>query len=332
MELRYPYLIIIGLIIITFVLFLFKKKHHQFNGGIKLANTQYLKNSLYYKKILKRYKFMMIFIKVSCWIAILTSLYLIARPTVTKTSVDEKYNRDIILCMDVSTSVNNLNYQLVDNLKEIVKKLKGERFGISIFNTSSVTLVPLTEDYDYVTSVLDQIKKSIDAYNNDIDGDNFFYNFNYLFSGTLENNETRGSSLIGDGLASCIYNFSSKDDERTKIIIFSTDNDLAGTPLLTLDEATTLGKRKNVIIYGIGPKYGIVDKENFKTSIEKTGGFFYDSDVYDVSEIVRNIEKQSKSIIRNKVIKTKIDNPLMPFILLILSSSVMVILNKKVII
>ncbi len=31
--------------------------------------------------------------------------------------------------MDVSTSVNELNKELVKNLKETVKELKGERFG-----------------------------------------------------------------------------------------------------------------------------------------------------------------------------------------------------------
>ena len=142
MELRYPYLIPIGLIIIGIVIFFHKKHKQSFNGGIKLANTQYVKKSTYYQKLIHKYHIFLLVLKASCLIAIILSLLLIARPTITKTYIDEKYNRDIILCMDVSLSVNSLNLQLVDNLKKVVQQLKGERFGISIFNTSSVTLVP----------------------------------------------------------------------------------------------------------------------------------------------------------------------------------------------
>ena len=36
--------------------------------------------------------------------------------------------------MDVSASVNELNEEIVKSLKEVVQGLKGERFGITIFN------------------------------------------------------------------------------------------------------------------------------------------------------------------------------------------------------
>ena len=331
MELRYPYLIPIGLIIIGIVIFLNRKRKQNFNGGIKLANTQYIKKSAYYQKLMHKYQIILLVLKTSCLISIVLSLILIARPTTTKTIDEEKYNRDIILCMDVSMSVNSLNLELVDNLKEVVKKLKGERFGISIFNTSSVTLVPLTDDYDYVIDTLDKLKKSIDSIENNHYGDNFLYDYDYLMGGTLEDNETRGSSLIGDGLASCIYSFSSLDDNRTKIIIFSTDNDLAGTPLLTVEEAAKISKKKNVIVYGVAPSSLIKDKENFKNAIESTGGIYFDASSSNVQEIVSNIEKQSKSLMSSKIIKTKIDQPEMPFILLIGSSIMFLVLNKKVV-
>ncbi len=44
--------------------------------------------------------------------------------------------------------------------------------------------------------------------------------------------------MIGDGLAAAgAIDFSDADKERTKVVIFSTDNDIQGTPVATLDEA-----------------------------------------------------------------------------------------------
>lgn len=333
MELRYPIILIFGILFISIVLFFLKKYKSKYKMGIKIANTQYIKNTLFYKKIIKEYRIILLLSKTLCLFSIFLSLILLARPTIIKTNNYDKYNRDIILCMDVSLSVDELNYKLVDNLKDTVKKLKGERFGISIFNTSSVTLVPLTDDYEYVISVLDQIKKSIDLSNNyKIGQDDYFYNSSYIISGTIEGSDLRGSSLIGDGLASCIYNFPNLDEERTRIIIFSTDNDLQGTPLLTLDEASELGKRKNIVVYGIGTKNTISKNQSaFKNTIEKNGGIFYSEESIDVKDIVKNIEQHSKSLMKTQISNVQIDQPEFPFILLTISIILLLILNKKVI-
>ena len=58
----------------------------------------------------------------------------------------------------------------------------------------------------------------------------------YLQAGTLSGAESRGSSIIGDGLASCIPYFGELEEERTRIIIFTTDNDLAGNEIVTIME------------------------------------------------------------------------------------------------
>ena len=69
------------------------------------------------------------------------------------------------------------------SLTETVNNLKGERFGISIFNTTSVLLVPLTDDYDYVLDSLDKIYQSIEAIN-DYDYSSY-YIYDYIIAGTI---------------------------------------------------------------------------------------------------------------------------------------------------
>ena len=82
--------------------------------------------------------------------SIIASLILIARPVKTETVSNGTKKRDIYLNLDVSYSICYLNYDLVDNLEDVVRSLDGDRFGISIYNTSTVLYVPMTDDYDFI--------------------------------------------------------------------------------------------------------------------------------------------------------------------------------------
>lgn len=337
MEIRYPILLLIIPIAIILYLIIYKDKKIEEKTGSKIANTSYLKNTEYYKMLLRKYKILRIVLIISFIIAISSATLLTSRLSKIETSKKNEYKRDIILCMDVSKSVDELNMQLVNNLKKTVNKLKGERFGISIFNTSSVLISPLTDDYDFIINALDEIEKSIKA-NNTYDfssytDSDFFYIRSYIYSGTVEGSETRGSSLIGDGLASCIYKFPKlEEEERTRIVIFSTDNDLAGTPIVTLEKAAQIAKKKNVKVYGIGTTImNEKDKQEFSKAVNITGGKFYTQSSSSVQEIVNDIEKTSKSLIEGNIEKKEQDLPTIPFIILLLSLSIIIITSKKVI-
>ena len=333
MELRYWFVFVIGVLCVVFLFFFkYKRNNYKYNGGKKIANTKYIKRSSYYKKLLKKYKTLTLLCEFVFLIVILISFFLLARPTfVDKVKIDE-YNRDIFLCMDVSFSVNNLNKEIIDSLKDTVNNLKGERFGISIFNTTSVLLVPLTDDYDYVLNVLEQLYDSIVAVNNnDLSS---FYDYNYLISGTQEGSELYGGSLIGDGLVSCINSFSNLDEERSRIVIFSTDNEVpAGSkPIFSLAEAANYSKKNNVVVYGIATKNIYNDnKKSFRDAVELTGGELFEESSSDtVDNIVENIEQASKNLIEGEVETIKTDVPNVSFIILLLFTFILFVLIKKV--
>lgn len=341
MELRYPILAIFLVIAIICYFILVRGKENKYKTGSKIANTWYLKNTDYYKKKIKEYKLVRYLICILFGICGISAVILLARLSKSDTIDNSQYNRDIFLCMDVSTSVNSLNLSLVENLKETVKQLHGERFGVSIFNTSSVTLVPLTDDYDYVNEVLEKLEKSFKDVNDYSDGNYIYYydddtlsSIEYLIAGTNEGYETRGSSLIGDGLASCVYNFTNleEDKDRTRIILFSTDNDLLGEPLVTLDKAAKISKEKKIKVFGIGTtsmKYN--DELEFKQAVEQTGGKFYQNSRQSVSNIVEDIEKTSKSLLKKQVEKRTVDIPQIPFIILLAGITGVIIISKKVV-
>lgn len=339
MELVYPFVIYLGAIITILLLIIKFKKSSPYKDGKKVANTKYIKSIPYYQNVMRKYKILSYLIKGICIINILFALLLSARIATIDTSESPLYNRDIFLCMDVSTSVNELNENLVKSLKDIVNGLKGERFGISIFNSSSVLLVPLTNDYDYVLNTLDTLAKSFnlnnDYFSSEYSSENTLYLRAYILDGTLIGSDDRGSSLIGDGLASCIYGFSDLEENRSRVIIFSTDNDLEGTPLLTTSQAADIAKKKNITIFGIAPETigntNVTNKTDLQKAVEKTGGTLYiESSRSTVSSIIKNIEQQQKTLLQGQK-ETKItDYPQVPFVMLIISLLALFILDKKV--
>ncbi|MBR6136963.1 MAG: VWA domain-containing protein [Bacilli bacterium] len=333
MAIKYPIIFISFPILITIYLFHAKKKREK-NPDSKIANTKFLKETYYYKKLIRKYNFYKRLIYFSFIVAIISSIILCSRLQEVKTRNVNEYKRDIILCMDVSTSVDELNMKLIKNLKKTVKSLEGERFGISIFNTTSVLVSPLTDDYEYINTVLDEIERSIKLNNNssyNID-DDYYYISNYVYSGTIEGNEIRGSSLIGDGLASCVFSFPNLEEDRTRLIIFSTDNELQGTPTLSLENAAKISKNKNIKVYGIGTTkmYDKLELE-MKNAVELTGGKYYKESDSTVNKIVSNIEKTSKSLIDTRIETTETDLPTIPLILLLLSITTIILCRKKVV-
>jgi hypothetical protein len=163
----------------------------------------------------------------------------------------------------------------------------------------------------------------------------------YYDSGTLVSNYTKGSSLIGEGLASCMYSFPRLDDEdRTRIIIMSTDNaqEALGKPLVELDEASDLCKKNDIKVFGIFPNKeswsGMntsdyeSDEAELKACVEKTGGKFYkQSESLSVEDIVKDIEREEALEVEEVTITKMVDKPEIPVIILISSVSLLLIMG-----
>ena len=120
MELVNSWILYVGIVLLI-VLIVIKFKNNYKNGK-KVANTKYIENTPYYKKVIKKYKFLSICTKCVCILCILLSLVLLARPISVDIIEPEQYNRDIFLCLDVSGSVAALDNEIVKSFKEIVKE------------------------------------------------------------------------------------------------------------------------------------------------------------------------------------------------------------------
>ncbi len=356
MELMNPYVIKLGiplLILAVVVLHVIpSRRKKDFAGGIRTGAASIIKSLPLYEKLYKRSRVLAYFNEFFVICAIIASLVLIARPYKVQTIKSGVQKRDIFLCMDVSYSLYELNYELTDYLEQVVGELKGDRFGITIFNTSSVVYVPMTDDYDYVVMRLEELKEYFTLQKEyfDIVGEEEYFYFDseeeeeryndicarldYIEAGTLVNNSTRGSSLIGEGLASCLYSFPSiGDSTRTRVIIFATDNANSSMvkELPELDEASKLCKKNDVTVFAIFPsedahyyyytdaEYAVFEKE-LRDAVKVTGGELYVQSSDDtVSSIVEDIRSHEAMTVDDIVTEKKTDMPVAPAIVLIIS-------------
>ena len=177
--------------------------------------------------------------------------FLVARPFKRDTIKDTVNRRDVFLCVDLSSS----NYEGVQNLvqafRETVTGLDGDRIGISLFNTSSIQFVPMTDDYDFVLRRLDSLEgylaaqeefetsyaQKYDSVYDIPDSERARYEeLNRILSsfdeGLTAGYEMKGTSAIGEGLASCLFSFPElTEEERTRVIIFVSETPRACAPL-----------------------------------------------------------------------------------------------------
>lgn len=337
MEIKNQFVIYIGIgVCVVLVALLFFKSHKErdFKKGRKVVGSALTDEDPVFRKKLLLYRILSALTMVSLMIAIIWSVILMARPYRVELVNQTQYNRDIILCMDVSSSVDEVNTKLTKQLSGLVKTLSGERFGIVIFNTSPVLLVPLTDDYKYVSDQLDYISDCVDSRIKYLLfsslSDEALYKMEFIEAGTLVGADERGSSLIGDGLAAAAYNFTKDDPTRTKLIIFVTDNDLAGEPHVSVAEAAAICKKKGIKVYGIGTDIMTdANHSELENAVLSTGGKFYiGENKSSIANIVEDIEKESKSIIKADPLIKENYVVAAPFIFFLLAVASSIILTK----
>ena len=142
-----------------------------------------------------------------------------------------------------------------------------------------------------------------------------------------------GSKNVGraSGLAAAALDFTNieEDPDRSRIIIFSTDNDLQGDEIITLPEAGQLCVDRGITVYGIGTEQMYPsDKAMMRDAVEMTGGeFYYGEDSRVVSNIIDNIQEHVASLDTIEYEISETVTPEIPFIILLISMACMILLQ-----
>ncbi|WP_223623641.1 VWA domain-containing protein [Microbacterium sp. EST19A] len=222
-----------------------------------------------------------------------------ARPMSSQTIQPVNTSRDIMLCLDVSGSMTEVDVEVISVFEDLLEDFEGERIGLTIFNSSPVQIFPLTDDYDFIREHLASIKESFD----------YVDEIPEHWVGTLNG---EGASLIGDGLAACTLGFDRPDDERSRSVIFATDNEINGASIVTLEEAAGFAKAKGVRVFALNPVQGkdAAVSAELTAAAETTGGAAYGlRDTTTVSDIVTEVQEQEATELRGEAQVVWTDTP-----------------------
>ena len=276
-------------------------------ASLPIAHRDRLTSLPGYARALRRYRFLLVGFIASVLVLLIGVAAITARPASVSSVQPKLSNRDIVLCLDVSGSMVDYDKEVLDVFGELSEQFTGERISLVVFNASAVTRFPLTSDYDYIT-------KQFQALRDDFDSEDSDY-----YRGTLFGN---GSSLVGDGLASCVVRFDAPDAERSRSVILVTDNLIAGEPIFTLPQAGQLAQDRAVSVFGINPgdteaKSYLADLAvEFRTVVEATGGsYFALDDPRAIPSIVDQITAQQAAEMVGEPQIVLTDRPAVPVLI-----------------
>ena len=182
--------------------------------------------------------------------------------------------------------------------REIISHFEGERISLQLWDAYSMTMFPLTDDYDMATDVLQDMSDTIDTGLTRIGGRLSATQelFDYLAPVMDENQEV--SSIVGDGLASCVMGFDHNDKQRSRTILLATDNEVYGEGVYDLSEAIEFAKKQGVTVTALYPGSDTnlgYEAQQLRDEVRKTGGDFYDaSSPSSVDRVVKQIEAEQK--------------------------------------
>ncbi|MFF8345543.1 VWA domain-containing protein [Cellulosimicrobium funkei] len=254
-------------------------------GVLWVANSDYLARVPAFAAWVRRYRVLQGLTAAGLLVAVVGAGAVAARPVETDVVVDRLGTRDIVLCLDVSGSMIEYDGAVLKVFQELVDNFEGERIALSIFNSSSRTVFPLTDDYTLVQeelqagiAALDQDPATFDYTGGTDDAE--ILEYAQFTAGTTAN--LSGASLIGDGLASCALQFDAEDTERSRSIILATDNYVSGEPIYTLPQAADLVASRDITLHGIfggSQRYeGTPEETEYRETVESGGGLYFLAD------------------------------------------------------
>ncbi len=263
-----------------------------------VANTGYLRGLPKYQALVRRTRASLAIAFVCFLIAVIATSVSAGAPVDRYVKHDKSASRDIVLCLDSSGSMLPYDSKIGGAFRQIISHFEGERISLQLWDAYSMTMFPLTDDYDMATDVLQDMSDTIDTgliqVGGKISGTREL--FEYLEPVLDEKQEV--SSLVGDGLASCVMGFDHNDKQRSRTILLATDNEVYGSGVYDLSEAIEFAKSQGVTVTALYPGSDISlssEALQLRDEVRKTGGDFYDaSSPSAVDSVVKQIEAEQK--------------------------------------
>lgn len=317
---RFPWLALIFSAIViggaVFAWFYYPRKVHRSETRGWVAHTGFVRSLAQYQMLVRRSRFLVGAVVGAFALTCIGGALSVGAPVERKLTDDKLASRDIVLCLDASGSMLPYDDEIGRSFNDIISHFSGERIALNLWSARSIVKFPLTDDYVMATEVLTEMSRILKKgyYGQAPDGQSVLISqevVDYL-EGTYDPAE-KDSSLIGDGLASCVLGFDHMDESRSRTIILATDNEVLGKQIYSLADAITFAQQHSVTVIALYPGSTNPLSANgaeLKELVESTGGTFYDaSDPASVDGIIDDIESQQQKNMNTKPRVVETDRP-----------------------
>jgi Ca-activated chloride channel homolog len=302
-DLKWPEVAVLLALLVVGLLLFWLRRPRDPAGALLVAHTDRLRRLPRYRALARRELLVAGIRTIGAMLVVAGAVLLVARPVRAVVEEPDRSARDIELCLDVSASMDPWNEQVVQRFRAIVDELDGERIGLTIFSGAAVTIVPITDDYEFVTDALDEAAAA-------------FADSDYDFFVGAEAPGKRASQ-IGDGLVSCTQRFDRTSDHRGRAVVLASDNDPQGRQVFSLAEASAYAARRQVVAYAIAPQSVAREPDRaaaLQDAAASTGGLLTVlEDPSGVSDVVARIERLERARLDTTPTSMQVDHPQAPF-------------------
>ncbi len=218
------------------------------------------------------------------WSALITlsvsTAFVAAAPVEKRAENPGLASRDIVLCLDASGSMLPYDGEILRQFTDFIGSFEGERVALHLWSARTIIRFPLTDDYELMERVMREGATIIDRGYLGEEGDYVWVTseLNDYLEG-IDSPNSEDSSLIGDGLATCVLGFDQRDTERSRTVILATDNEVMGDQIYTLHQAAQFAQDQDVDLIALNPGGGgplTAEAEQMRYVVESVGGTFYD--------------------------------------------------------
>ena len=314
---RYPWitaLLLVAMVAAAFGTYArFVKSRH--SDVAWLANTAALRQLPAYVERQRRTRFAVAVLALFAVITALAVAITAGAPVKRHVEHPRLASRDIVLCLDSSGSMLPYGGQILRQFDQLLDHFQGERLSLQLWSAQTVIKFPLTDDYELINEVLEEGAGVIDRGFLGPQGDYVLVTpelADYL-EGIEAPDGQRISSLVGDGLASCVLGFDQMDTERSRTILLATDNEVMGDQIYTLTQAAKFASDQGIDIVALYPSDGgplTAEGEQLRNVVESSGGSFYvASDPAAIPGILEQVEAGLLADVEGDVTTVETDVP-----------------------
>jgi hypothetical protein len=273
--LRWPWLVVLLVLIVAGLLVAWVRiwRARTPAGAAYVAHAARLRSLPRYRTLVQRRQLFGVFGSLAALVACAGGILLGGRVQETQVVERDDSARDIMLCLDASGSTAPWNVDVIEELRDIVHGLQGERIGLTVWNNAAITKFPLTDDYGFVLDRLDEAEQAFNGWSEILPTQEF----DDYTAGTWTENRQDQSSLVADGLVSCVQRFDQLDKDRGRAVVFATDGEQRGHGVFDLQQAADYAAKRHVVVHVIANP-GEPDREGdiqgLQAVASTTGGSF----------------------------------------------------------